>query len=95
MTSERERRERVNARNRRYRKRKRQGLKVYQIELDGWHLKQLQDAGLVDTDLLNDPDNGPEHLAEAVEQLLAAALDGATINNSFWSDFDGPESMAP
>jgi len=85
----------ANARNRRYRKRKRSGAKVYRVQLDRFHIQQLTAAGLVDTGVLDDPDQGPEHLAEAIERLLAAALDGATISNSFWSDFDGPENMHP
>jgi len=88
-------REQANARNRRYRRRKRSNAKVYRVSLDHYHIRQLIQAGLVELDVLNDPDHGPEHLAEAIERLLAAALDGATVSNSFWSDFDGPESMAP
>lgn len=82
-------------RQRRYRRRKRLGVKVYPIELDAYHLSQLKAAGLINDDVLRDKDMTGEVLGDAIEQLLAARLDGYQIEPNFWKDWKGPESMAP
>lgn len=83
------------ARQRRYRQRKAAGLKLYRIALDKWHVRQLLQAGLIDSEAIEDQTLMEEQLAGALEVLIASALDGVPVKNQFWSDFDGPASMAP
>ena len=83
------------ARQRRYRQRKAQGLKLCRIALDKWHVRQLLEAGLIDQRALEDENVMEQQLADALETLIACALDGAEIRSSFWAGFNGPASMAP
>lgn len=82
-------------RQRRYRQRKAQGLRLYRIALDQWHVRQLLQAGLIDAGALEDETVMETQLAGALEVLIASALDGVPVSNQFWSGFGGPESMAP
>lgn len=95
MTTETERRHKAEQ-QRRYRRRRRLGLRVYGIELDNYHIRQLKQAGLIDDDILADRDATAEALGDAIEQLLAAALDGWSVpRSSFLEDFKGTHTMAP
>jgi len=61
-------------RQRRYRERRKLGLRLYPVALDRWQVSQLIDSGLVDEDALNDADRLAEQLADALE--VAATRSG-------------------
>jgi len=71
MTDDRQRRI---ERQRRYRERRKAGLRLYPVALDRGQVNQLIDSGLVDEDALNDVDRLAEQLADALE--VAATRSG-------------------
>lgn len=54
-----------------YRYRRLLGLKVYQVELDRWHINQLLDSGLITEEAVNDRYVMAEQLGGALELLLS------------------------
>ena len=83
-------------RQRRYRQRKAQGLKVYRVALDDYQVTQLERAGLLSESAKSDPERMADQLGDAIEMLLAKAQrhDGSTPPE-FWRGWKGPASMAP
>jgi len=81
-------------RQRRYRQRKAQGLKVYKVALDDYQVKQLQRAGLLTEKASEDQERMADELGDAIEVLLAKAqrTDGSTPPE-FWRGWRGPAEM--